>query len=215
MLAMAPLTGNWRNLPAIEGRLLHQDQENWVAITRDWLTDRYLPWVMDLQGLGKTHAFIGAIEANALEAPASDAPKTATDLWRRYLDRSGSSDPIAQMLEVSFFDLGEILATYWVRALWDFLVKATNQNLARPPSLVKAAPCLLNLKELVRLLRIPLAKGVVAQSSVEHTFVPPSILEGSFSFGWRVLDKHQEQHDIGRIYLAEQLLRCLHAVTEE
>jgi hypothetical protein len=216
MLAMARLTGNWRNLPVIEGQLLHQDQENWVAITRDWAADEYLPWVRDLQGLGRTHAFVGAIEAKALETPAPDVPATATDLWRRYFDRWGSSDPIAQMLEDSFFDLGEILATYWVRALWDFLVKATNHNLARPPSLVKAVPCLLDLKELVRLLRIPLAKGEIAQScSVEHMFVWPSILEGGVTFGWRVLDRHGEQHHIDRAYLAEQLLRCLRAAAKE
>jgi hypothetical protein len=133
MLAMVRLTGNWRNLPTIDGPPLHQDQENWVAITRDWPSDAgYLPWVMDLQGLGKTHAFIGAIEAKALKAPIPDVPATATDLWRYYFDRWGSSDSITQMLEDSFFGLGEILGTYWVRALWDFLVKATNHNLARP-----------------------------------------------------------------------------------
>jgi hypothetical protein len=209
---MARSIGNWRNLPAVEGRLLHQDQENWVAITRPWLTANYLPWVTDLQGLGTTHAFIGALEAKALKAPPPDVPATATDLWRQYFDRCGSSDPIAQMLEESFLNLGEILATYWIRALWDFLVKATNDNLARPPSLVKAVPCLLDLKELVRLLRIPLAKGEIAQSSsAEHAFWP-GIQGGTFS--WRVLDKHGEQHYIGRIYLAEQLLRGLSTVTK-
>jgi hypothetical protein len=119
---------------------------------------------MDLQGLGSTHAFLGAIEAKTLGAPAPDVPATLTDLWRQRLDRWDISDLILdRMLKDSLFDLGLPLAAYWVTALWDFLFKATNHNLDRPSSLVRAEPCLLDLKELVRLLRIPLAKGEVAQ----------------------------------------------------
>jgi hypothetical protein len=178
--------------------------------------DEFLPWVRDLQGLGRTHAFIGAIEAKAFKVPIPDAPAMATDLWRYYFDRGGSSDPIVQMLEDSLDDLGEILANYWVRALWDFLAKATNRDLSRPASLVKAVPCLLDLKELVRLLRIPIAKGEIAQSSsVEHTFVWPVSSKGRVTFAWRVLDNRGEYHFIDRIYLAEQLLRCLHAAAKK
>jgi hypothetical protein len=202
-------TGNWRNLPKVDGRLLNGDQENWVAITRDWLADpRYLPWVMDFQGLGKTHAFIGGIEAKAHNAPTPTSFTTATHLWRFYFDHGSDANSIAKMFEDSLPDVGIVLATYWVRALWDFLVKATNRNLSRPASLVVAVPRLLDLKELVRLLRVPLAKGEIAQSSDEHTFVWPILFEGSGGFGWTVLDNKGESHHIDRIYVAEQLLRC-------
>lgn len=198
-------------MPKIDQPLLHKDQENWVAVTRNWLEDdpKYLKWVVDLQGLGKTHAFIGGIEAKSLSAANPSAPAAAIDLWRRYFDLCGTSDSICEVLGDSLQDIGHILATYWVRALWDFLIKATNRNLSRPATIVDAVPRLLDLKELVRLLRVPLAKGVVAQSSSdEHTFVEPIVLEGSSAFAWQVLDKHGEHHYIDRIYLAEQFLRC-------
>jgi hypothetical protein len=167
---------------------------------------------MDFQGLGKTHAFIGGIEAKVHNAPTSTSFTSATDLWRFYFDQGSCSDSIARMLGDTLPDIGHILAAYWIRVLWDFLVKATNRNLYRPASLVLAVPRLLDPKELVRLLRVPLAKGEIARSSDEHTFVWPILFEGSGGFGWKVLDNKRESHHIDRIYLAEQLLRCfLHA----
>jgi len=208
---MERLTGNWRNLPAIEGALLHQDQKNWVAITHHWWNHdaRHFDWILDLQGLGKTHAFLCGIEARTIGKSIPTELSTSSELWQFYFDQCSLSNKICKMMDDSLLDLGGIFATYWVRALWDFLAKASNRSLPRPSSLVNAVPRLLDLKELVRLLRAPLAKGEVAQLSPDaHKIVRPIDLGMTDSFAWQVLDNRGEGHTIDRVYLAEQFLRC-------
>jgi hypothetical protein len=160
---MERLTGNWRNLPPLKGPLLHPDQQNWTSITLKWWSHdaRYLDWILDLQGLGKTHAFLGGIEAKVIAKPTPESLSTSSEVWQHYFTQGSSSDAICKMMDDSLVDLGAILATYWVRALWDFLTKAANRRLSRPATLVAAVPNLLDLRELVRLLRAPLSKGEI------------------------------------------------------